>query len=235
MKKRFKGKMSEEYNLIALAAPQYTACERKLGEILKKHFSLQKSNRFDVLEVGCGSGVTSEIILKADKRIHLVAVDNELKMISQIKKKLVKHVGQKRVKIVKADALEYVKKIPSSNFDVFASALTIHNFSCKYRQKFLMEVYKLLKPGSLFVNMDRYAHDDPKIFKQWVGWQIGMYRKVFSKMGKPELVAQWIKHEEYDSRPVVILKMKPAVMGMKKAGFKNIKFVYRKKTYAILI
>ncbi|MDI6777661.1 MAG: class I SAM-dependent methyltransferase [Patescibacteria group bacterium] len=233
-KKRFKGKMSSEYNLIALAAPQYTDCEKEIGEILKKYFHGQRSNRFEILEIGCGSGFTSEIILKADRRIHLTAVDNEPKMIGQAKRKLAKYAKAKRVKIFRADALDFVKRLKSGNFDAFASALTIHNFNFKYRRKFLLEVYRSLKPGGLFINMDRYAHDDPKVFKEWLEWQIGMYKKVFSELGEDELIEQWVKHEAYDSRPDVIMKMKPALSDMKKAGFKNSKFVYRKRTYSVL-
>jgi len=83
--------------------------------------------------------------------------------------------------------------------------------------------------------MDRYAHDDSKIFKKWVDWQIGMYKKVFSKLKKEELISKWVEHEAHDSLPDVVMKMKPAIADMRKAGFKNIKFVYRKRTYSILM
>jgi len=234
MIKRFKGKMSEEYGLIALAAPHYVDCQKKLGAVIKKYFSRRKGKKFDVLEIGCGSGVTSEIILKADKRIRIFAVDNEPEMIRQIKRKLANYVKSGRIKIIKTDALDFAKKSKSAEFDAFASALTIHNFKNKYRKQFLAEVFRLLKSEGLFINMDRYAHDNPKIFERWVDWQIGMYENIFPRLGEPELVKQWIAHEKYDSRPDVIMKMKSALADMKKAGFKNIKFTYRKKTYSIL-
>ncbi len=233
--KRFKGKIGDEYDLIKSAQPQYAACEKKVGETLKKHFARRKGGKFDVLEIGCGSGFTSEIILKADKKIHLTAVDNEPKMIIQAKRRLANHIKARRVKIVKADALEFVKKATSAKFDAFVSALTIHNFNFKYRRRTIREIYRLLKPGGLFVNMDRYAHDDPKVFKKWLDWQIGMYKRVFPRLGKEELVEQWLEHEAYDSRPDIIMKMKPAVADMKSAGFENIKFVFRKRTYSVLI
>lgn len=226
--------MSEEYNLIALAAPQYTACEKKIGEILKKDFARRKDGRFNVLEIGCGSGFTSEIILKADRRIYLTAVDNEPKMLEQIKRRLAKYIKSKKVRVVKGDALEFVKKSQSGSFDAFVSALTIHNFKSEYRRRFLKEAQRLLKPGGLFVNMDRYAHDDPKVFKKWLEWQIGMYKKVFSELGKEDLIKQWVEHEAYDSRPDVLMKQKSSVADMKKAGFKDSKFVFRKRTYSVL-
>lgn len=233
-KKRFKGKISTDYDLLLLAAPHYIACQRKLGKILKKHFAGQKAGKFNVLEMGCGNGFTTEIILKADKRIRLIAVDNEPEMIKQAKKRLAKFIKKKQVKIIKADALGYVKKSSSNRFDAFASALTIHNFNFRYRRKFIEEIYRLLKIGGIFVNMDRYAQDDSKIFKKGLDWQIGMYHKVFSKLGKNDLLEKWLEHEEHDARPDIIMKEKSAVADIKKAGFKNIRFVFRKRTYAIL-
>lgn len=232
--KRFKGKMGEKYGLIALAAPHYLNCERKLGEAVKQYFARKTGKKFSVLEIGCGSGITSEIVLRADKRIQLTAVDNEPEMIRQIKKRLAKYAKEKRVKIVKADALEYVKKIPSSSFEAFVSGLTIHNFKTAYRNKFMKNVYRLLKPEGLFANMDRYAHDNPKVFAEWTKWQIGMYKKVFSKLNQPDLIKRWIDHEKYDARSDVIMKLKPAIIEMKRIGFKDAKVVYRKKTYLVL-
>ncbi len=232
--KRFQGKMGAKYGLIALAAPHYLDCQRKLGETVKKYFSRKAGKKFNVLEIGCGSGVTSEIFFKSDKRIHLTAVDNEPEMIRQIKKKLEGYVKNQKVRIFKADALDFVSKCPAEKFDAFVSGLTIHNFKTVYRNKFMKNVYRLLKPKSLFANMDRYAHDNPKVFAEWTKWQIGMYKKVFSELKQPDLIKRWIDHEKYDARPDVIMKLKPAVLDMKKIGFKDIKVVYRKKTYSVL-
>jgi tRNA (cmo5U34)-methyltransferase len=232
--KRFKGKMGAEYNLISLAAPHYSDCEHKLGEVIKKYFSGQKGGKINILEVGCGSGFTSEIILKADRRINLTAVDSEPEMIRQAKERLGKYIKAKRAIIVKADASDFAGNCLPGSFDAFASALTIHNLNFKSRKELIGQIYNLLRPNGLFANMDRYAHDDPKIFKKWVEWQIGMYRKVFSELGKDDLVKKWVEHEDYDSRPDVIMKKKDAVADMKRVGFKNISFVYKKKTYSIL-
>lgn len=226
--------MSSDYDLLSLAAPHYIDCQRKLGEILKKHFAGLRTDKFNVLEIGCGNGFTSEIILKADERIRLIAVDNEPEMVKQAKQRLAKYVKTKKLKIIEADALDYVRKSSPNRFDAFASALTIHNFNFRYRKKLIKEIYRLLKSGGMFVNMDRYAHDDPKIFEKWVAWQIGMYRKVFHRLGKDDLINKWVEHEKYDSRLDVIMRKKAAIADMKKAGFKDIKFVYQKRTYSIL-
>lgn len=233
-KKRFKGKFSSDYNLLILAAPHYVDCQKKLGEILERHFSGQRKDKFNVLELGCGSGFTTEIILKANKRIFLTAVDNEPEMIKQAKKMLAKYIERKRVKITEADALDYVRKSPSALFDSFASGLTIHNFNFKYRKKLIAEIYRILKAGGIFVNMDRYAQDDMKVFKKGLEWQIGMYKKVFSELGKNDLIQKWIEHEDHDAKPDIIMKEKSAIADMRRAGFRHIKFAYRKKTYAIL-
>jgi len=226
--------MTSNYDLLLLAAPHYVDCQQKIGEILKTYFSTRKAGRIEILEMGCGNGHTSEVILKADERIYLTAVDNEPEMIKQAKRRLEGYIKKERIKIVKSDALKYVKESKAEKFDAFVTALTIHNFKFDYRRKFIKETCRLLKPGGIFINMDRYAQDNEKVFKKGLDWQIGMYKKVFSRLGKEDLIEKWLEHEDHDSRPDVIMKEGAAVSDMKKSGFKNIKFVYRKKTYSIL-
>ena len=61
---------------------------------------------------------------------------------------------------VEADALGFLRGLPDASLDVVSSNYAVHNFLDDYRREFLTEIFRVLKPGGLFVNGDRYAMDD---------------------------------------------------------------------------
>jgi len=233
--KRFKSKIGQEYNLVILTIPYFEKFQAKIGQTIKNYFKNSPLKEIKILEIGCGPGNTTEIVLNADKRIKAVTIDNEPIMLKQAKKNLARYLTEKRVKVIKDDALNFISGLPDNSFTVFASGLTIHNFNKNYREKLLQEIYRILKPKGLFINADRYAFDDQKKFQQVLNWQIRQYKKVFSNLNKPDLLKEWMAHEEDDKKPEIIMKEKVAINQMKKIGFKNIKIIFRQKIHAVLV
>ncbi|MCK5026765.1 MAG: class I SAM-dependent methyltransferase, partial [Nanoarchaeota archaeon] len=153
--KRFSGKIGEEYELFRLACPHFQELENTLGRIIREQFQDKSFEEIKVLEIGCGSGYTTLIILNSNNRTRIVAVDNESVMIEQAKEILNEFVENNRVELIEGDALEFLKKQDSDSFEVFASGFTLHNFTKNYRGKVIKEIYRVLKPEGIFVNADK--------------------------------------------------------------------------------
>jgi len=68
---------------------------------LKKHLVHKHKKTITVLELGCGTGYTSKVILDADPRIRLRAIDNDESMLEQAEKKLKKYIKAERVELIK--------------------------------------------------------------------------------------------------------------------------------------
>jgi methylase of polypeptide subunit release factors len=80
---RFRGVMSEEYRLIRLAIPGFEALQAFVGEVISRYQPPSERQFIEVLEIGCGDGVTSATILSSRKDCVLTALDSEEKMIEQ--------------------------------------------------------------------------------------------------------------------------------------------------------
>ena len=232
--KRFHGKAGEEYNLFKLACPHFEELENALGKIIKEQFQDKNNSEIKVLEIGCGPGFTTLIILDSDERTKIVAVDNEPVMIEQAKEILKEFIDNERVQLVEDDALKFLKKQSSDSFDAFASGFTLHNWQSNFREQVLKEIYRVLKPEGIFVNADKYALDDESEHKQSLDWQLQQFKEKYSQINRPDLIEEWTNHYLEDDKPEVIMKESEAMKLMNKIGFKDIKIVFREQMVAVL-
>ena len=232
--KRFHGKAGEEYNLFKLACPHFEKLENILGEIIKEQFQDKNNSEIKVLEIGCGPGFTTLVILDSDERTKIVAVDNEPVMITQAKKILKEFIDNKRVQLVEDDALEFLKKQNSNSFDVFASGFTLHNLPKNFREKVIKEIYRVLKSGGIFVNADKYAIDKESEHKKSLEWQLRKFKEKYSQINRLDLIKEWTNHYLEDDKPNVIMKESDSINVMDEIGFRDIKLVFRKQMDAVL-
>lgn len=233
MQKRFSGKAGQEYKLLLRTIPYYGQFEGMIDKAIKKHFKKSLQKKLTVVEIGTGTGITTKKILDADKRTLVISIDNEPVMANQARINLAKY--HKRVKFIINDALKFLKTMPENSFDCISSAATIHNFDRKYRLNLLKNCYRVLKRGGLFVNADKYAYDNKREFQKTLDWQTEMYYKEFSKIKRPDLIKEWVKHEDFDKKSNILMCQNKSIGQMKKIGFKNVKIIYRKHMHAVLV
>ena len=231
---RFHGKVGEEYELFKLSCPHFEELENNLGKIIKEQFQDKNNSEIKVLEIGCGPGYTTLIILDSDKRTKIVAVDNEPVMISQAKEILNTFIKQNRVELIEGDALAFLKKQSSNSFNVFASGFTLHNLPNDFREKVIKEIYRVLKPEGIFVNADKYAFNNESEHNKSLNWQLQQVKKKYSQINRQDLISEWTSHYLEDNKPNIIMKESDSMKLMNKIGFKYVKVVFRKQMDAVL-
>lgn len=232
MKKRFAGKIGLGYELFRFTVPYYGELQEQVKIAVRKTFRQKKAEKIQAIEIGFGTGNTTLALLKADPRIHVLALDNEPVMHQQAGKRLKKFIRKKRVLLVNNDALAFLKKTPGQSVDIVASAITIHNFEPKTRHRLLKDVYRCLRPGGLFINSDKYAANNPLEHQASLLWQFEQYMTAFSRIKKPELVLEWIKHDLEDEK--IIPKENESILELKKIGFRKVRKTFRKKIHATI-
>jgi tRNA (cmo5U34)-methyltransferase len=131
--------------------------EEVFTQVLNRHDRLIR--RF--LDLGCGAGAISELVLDCQPASAGVLVDFSEPMLEHAGSQLSAHAG--RWQAVCGDLSEptWVTVLPAGRCDAVVSGLALHHLSPDRKRALFAEVFALLEPGGIFVNMDYVAIAGP--------------------------------------------------------------------------
>lgn len=233
--KRFSGIIGgSEYELLLKSMPHYRDVQQMVGDIVAMRFKGSQVAIIKVLEAGCGTGFTTEQLLMCDDRTEIWTVDNEKKMIEETRRKVDAAGLSSRLHFTHDDILVFLATVPDGYFDIFASAWVLHNFEDGFRKEVMKEVYRVLRPGGLFINGDKYAQDNLTLRARALESQLRRF-EVYDGMGRSDYKAEWIAHYKQDERPEVIWVEGLAKKDMSDLGFVEIAMPYRFDMEAVIV
>ncbi|WP_347989689.1 class I SAM-dependent methyltransferase [Methylomonas sp. AM2-LC] len=230
----FDGPIAEEYNLLHIICPAAADISQRIGEFVGHWKESNALDSIEILEIGCGTGFTTKQLLRHSPNSRLTGIDNAPDMLEQAAVNLNSAISENFVSLLEVDALSHLQATPSASLDVVASAYAIHNFLDGYREQVLHEIYRVLKPGGLFVNGDRYAVDNSLEHLRLTQAEAREYCQVFTKMQRPDLLAEWIVHLFSDESPDHIMRLQPALQSMQTIGFQAVTLHYRQGVNALI-
>ena len=113
------------------------------------------------LDLGCGAGAVSELVLGHLPDAQGVLVDFSEPMLARAGENLAGYAG--RWQAVRGDLNDpaWREALPPGRHDAIVSGLAIHHLPSERKRTLFAEVLELLEPGGLFVNMDYVAIDGP--------------------------------------------------------------------------
>ena len=129
------------------------AYQKKL-QVMREYFQPD----MEVLELGCGTGSTA--ILHAPYVKHILAIDISAKMIE---------IAQGKVDAEKIENITFEQssiddlRVPDQTLDVVLGLSILHLLENK--EGIIARVYKMLKPGGIFVTSTACIGDSMKFFK----------------------------------------------------------------------
>ncbi|MBC7981496.1 class I SAM-dependent methyltransferase [Candidatus Parcubacteria bacterium] len=214
---RFSNKVGEEYDLFSLALPHQDEIQIRAVEKIVKHFPNKENIK--VLEIGFGTGITTNEILSQSEHVSLIGIDNEPGMLNRAVTKL-EYFSPERFQLYIADALEYLEKQDADTFDAVISVWVLHNLQADFRSKIYKEIYRVLKTNGIFVNGDKMAVTDIALHKEHLDWQLKQF-DVYEDMGRSELKKEWTDHYIEDEDSSRILYESTFIQDLQKLGFKD--------------
>ena len=142
--------------------------ERRRGGLLGGDVQLETMLRLvsvagahppDVLDLGCGDGVLLEAVFAAFPGARGVALDGSPAMLEKARERL----ADKQVQFLASDfnRPDWKDALPADAYDAVVSGFAIHHSEHERKRELYAEIYALLRPGGVFVNIEHVASAGP--------------------------------------------------------------------------
>ncbi|MFB9985974.1 class I SAM-dependent methyltransferase [Bacillus benzoevorans] len=119
-------------------------------------------NPAKVIDLGCGNGFLAEVLLKAYPKASAVLLDHSEPMIKQARDHMKDY--QDRCEIIHGDFSQSIKQYADENtIDCVVSGFAIHHLHHAQKKALYQEIYSVLAPGGVFINMEHTASATPDI------------------------------------------------------------------------
>jgi tRNA (cmo5U34)-methyltransferase len=231
---QFHGAFAEEYSFLKIICPGIVDCAQQSAHRLSELPAREDGHALKVLEIGCGTGLSTRAFLDARADMTIEAMDNAPTMLDQAKVNLSEEIGSGRFTLHLNDALAHLDALPSESFDVVISNYVIHNFLHDYRGHVLPEIFRVLKVGGTFINGDRYGLDDPVAHLKVLQDEVSGYFRVFKEVNRWDLIESWVLHVLSDESLDHVMRLTPSLQRMEAIGFDDIEIVYREGIDTVL-
>ena len=212
----------------ATGADGYDRARRKLVPCFDEFYRtalellpFERAARFEVLELGAGTGLFSAMIAEEFPKAQLTLFDFTPEMLTIARQRL-KPLGR-RVRYVSAD---FAAGATGRTYDAVVSALAIHHLPDSGKRHLFADIWKHLTPKGVFINADQVAGESPAVDRR--AREVWMRRAREMKVAERDLAAA-LERMKQDL---------PATVGqqlawMREAGFVDVACVYRNLIFAV--
>lgn len=182
-----------------------------------------------VLDIGCGDGILGKAILERYPSSRCVFLDFSEPMIKSARKNLEKL--ESRAELVDGDfSVESWTKLVKAGgpFDVVVSGLAIHHLTDERKKEIYKEVYGLLKPGGLFLNLDHVTSSTEwveRIFDtQFIDSLCKAHRRAGSSLSRDEISGRYYQRPDKED---ILATVRAQLDWLRKAGYENVDCFFR--------
>ncbi|HEY7555240.1 MAG TPA: methyltransferase domain-containing protein [Candidatus Binatia bacterium] len=134
-------------------------------EIILQLLPFETELPLQILDLGCGTGVLSHVLLRAFPKAKVVACDLAANMLETTRKNLAAY--HDRVELRQAD---FGKADLGSGYDLIVSGLAIHHLDDAGKRSLYHRLFNALKPAGMFLNREIVIGATPsltKVYEQW--------------------------------------------------------------------
>ena len=215
-----------QFNLVA---EEYDANRRKFIPCFDDYY--ESTTRFiaagirepkRILDLGAGTGLLTYFWYRHFPKAEYVLVDVSEEMLKIARRRF------NGIATVDFQVADYADALPSGDFDVIVSALSVHHLEDDGKQNLFARVYEKLPNGGLFVNYDQFCAGQPELD----GWFDSYWESQLSRSGlTAHDIALWKERRKLDRECSV---EQEAAM-LRECGFKAVKCVYSCQKFSVIV
>jgi tRNA (cmo5U34)-methyltransferase len=208
-------KQADEYEqLMVRLVPQYLEQHRIIQSLLPN-----EDRDYSVLDLGCGNGVLSELVLRKLPHSHIVGFDLTENMLRAFEKKLSEYSGRYEMK-----QGNFLTDPIGSRYDIILAGLTLHHLTWSQREQFYKTLSNSLREGGLLIARDIIIDEDERVRRD----QYALWMEFMKSQGEdPE--SWYSKHMEKD-HPI---SLSNHFAWLRNAGFTKVGCHWRLYNFAI--
>ncbi|HTY95675.1 MAG TPA: class I SAM-dependent methyltransferase [Solirubrobacteraceae bacterium] len=113
------------------------------------------------LDLGCGDGALTQLLVDAYPSAEVVMVDFSPPMLERAGERLRRIRVQGSLWRADLNDPSWASELPSGGYDAVVSGLAIHHLPAERKRELFGELFGMLEPGGVFVNMDYVAVEGP--------------------------------------------------------------------------
>ncbi len=192
----------------------------ELHQEIEKVIEEKKPER--ILELGVGTGLTSEKILKIVPEAKLIVVDFSGQMLSGAKKRLENF----EVEFILGD---YSEIDFGKDFDMVVSIIGIHHQKHEGKKKLFKKIFESLKDGGVFVFGDLMTYEDKK---KAAFNDAKHFHHLVENARSEEALEDWAHHHKYLN---LLAPLKDQTKWLEEIGFSKVEKLYEKFNTVLLV
>ena len=211
----FERQVHEYEILMEKLVPQY----KEQHEIIYNLLPEDTKNEIRVLDLGCGNGALSKLVLKKLPNAHVVGFDLTPKMLEAYVENLSEYRG--RYELIQGD---FRSDSMGSNYDIVLAGLTLQHLTWGQRKDFYRLVHNILNPNGTFILNDIIIDEDWDTRNQ----QYDNWKKFIESNGEDS--EYWFEKHMHKDYPVTL---EDHSKWLEDAGFSEVECHWRHHNFAV--
>ncbi|OCT14461.1 methyltransferase [Paenibacillus pectinilyticus] len=175
-----------------------------------------------ILDLGAGTGLFSSYVLQSYPQAQLTLIDLSTGMLDIAKERFAH--SEAKITYVADDYSSFDAPEP---FDAIISSLSIHHLEDEAKQALFTRIFKLLKPGGIFVNADQVLGQTPFIDK--------LYRSDWvAKIEATDLSQEALQAAYERTKLDKMAPLDTQLSWLRDCGFEEVDCVYKSYNFVVM-
>lgn len=202
---------------------KFIPCFKDYYETTTKFIAANINEPKRILDLGAGTGLLSYFWYKYYPSAEYVLVDIANDMLNVARKRF---LGLNNVNY---QILDYSKELPNGEFDVIASALSIHHLENEAKKSLFEKIYEILPDNGIFVNYDQFCAGQSEI-NDWYDsyWENHLVND--SRLTEND-IKLWRERRKLDRE----CSVEQEINMLKKSDFRIIKCIYSYQKFSVIV